>query len=131
MRITRALHAAPREPSRQALVVDDATYMCSPTLAPSPAKTRGHLSDGNDAHAGMSAFGFAAAFGPVDQHYLPGAREMQALSFSAHIVWQRRRVSGGEHEPVSIRPDRVGRVEAQEPLTPRVSDGGIPIEVPG
>ncbi len=39
---------------------------------------------------------------------------------------QRRRVPGREHEPVAVRPDRVGRVEAQEPLPQRVRDGGDP-----
>jgi cytochrome bd ubiquinol oxidase subunit I len=33
----------------------------------------------------MGGFAFAAAFGPVDQHYLLEARQMQALSFAVHI----------------------------------------------
>jgi cytochrome bd ubiquinol oxidase subunit I len=33
----------------------------------------------------MSMLGFAAAFAPVDQHYLLEARQMQALSFAVHI----------------------------------------------
>jgi hypothetical protein len=34
----------------------------------------------------MSAV-LAAVLAPVDQHYLLEAREMQALSFAAHIPW--------------------------------------------
>ena len=33
----------------------------------------------------MSGISVAAAFAPVDQHYLLQAREMQALSFAVHI----------------------------------------------
>jgi cytochrome d ubiquinol oxidase subunit I len=33
----------------------------------------------------MGMLGFAAAFTPVDQHYLLEARQMQALSFAVHI----------------------------------------------
>jgi cytochrome d ubiquinol oxidase subunit I len=33
----------------------------------------------------MSGLSFAAAFAPVDQHYLLEARQMQALSFAVHI----------------------------------------------
>ena len=34
---------------------------------------------------GDGMLGFAAAFAPVDQHYLLEARQMQALSFAVHI----------------------------------------------
>jgi cytochrome bd ubiquinol oxidase subunit I len=34
----------------------------------------------------MSALGFAAAFAPVDQHYLLEARQMQALSLAVHLA---------------------------------------------
>jgi cytochrome d ubiquinol oxidase subunit I len=37
------------------------------------------------AHGAMNALSLAAAFAPVDQHYLLEARQMQALSFAAHI----------------------------------------------
>ena len=33
----------------------------------------------------MTGGSLAAAFAPVDQHYLLQARQMQALSFSVHI----------------------------------------------
>ena len=38
-------------------------------------------------------------------------------------VEQHRGVPGGEHEAVAARPDRVGRVEAEEALPERVGDG--------